>query len=112
MENENPNEIDVIIDKKLGGNYDMKSITGIAKLALRCVKDIPSSRPIVSEVAAVIKEAIIHENENNATLPISERIGIEHADFQSVHLRSRVESSGPKDMEWGDDSCNTPQVGR
>jgi hypothetical protein len=46
----------------------MKSIIGIAKVALRCVDTKPSSRTSVSEVVEEIKEAIIHENENNALL--------------------------------------------
>jgi hypothetical protein len=65
VENESGAEV---IDTRLGGNYDMKLINGISKVALRCVDTKPSSTPSVSEVVAEIKEAIIHENENNAPL--------------------------------------------
>jgi len=99
---ENHDEIAVIIDKRLGGNYDMKSITCIAKLALRCVQARPSSRPCVSEVVAEIKEAITHES--SGTLPNSEGIGIEFSDLQACPVRSRMDFSRPKDVEWGDNS--------
>jgi len=69
VENESGREIIEVIERSLGGNYDMKSITSIAKVVLRCVDTKPSSRMSVSEVVAEIKKAIIHENENNFPLP-------------------------------------------
>jgi len=105
--NENPGEIEEIVDKRLCGNYDMESITGIVKVALTCVEPKPSGRPTMSEVVGKIKEAIVHENGNNSLLPNSERIGMEYGD-----VRSRVDTSRPEDMEWGDNSCNLPHVGR
>lgn len=107
---ENSGQIAVIIDKRLGGNYDMQSITGIAKLALRCVDPSPSCRPSVSEVVAEIKEVIAHES--NGPLRNSEETGIQCRDLQACHIPSRVDLSQPKDMEWGDNSSNLPDVGR
>eukprot|EP00253_Pinus_taeda_P013508 PITA_13508 len=107
---ENPPEIAAIIDKKLEGSYDMRSITSIVKLALRCVEEKPSSRPSMSEVAADIKEALIHENERTAALSISEETGIEHGDAQSRPPRSPVEFSRSND--GGCDSSNILQEGR
>lgn len=107
VENESAEEIAEVIDGRLGGNYDMKSITGIAKVALRCVEAKPSSRPSVSEVVADIKEAIIHENENNAPLPNPEVIGIECGDLQCMPGCSQVDA-----MAWGDNSSNLPNEGR
>ena len=49
-----------IIDKKLGGNYDvksMKSIARVAKLALRCVHNSPKDRPSITEVVGELKDA-------------------------------------------------------
>eukprot|EP00253_Pinus_taeda_P021562 PITA_21562 len=50
-----------IIDKNMDGKYDMKSITMVAKLALRCVEDTPSCRPSMSEVVGELKEAFMYE---------------------------------------------------
>jgi serine/threonine protein kinase len=72
-----------IIDTSLNGNYSMESIALVAKLALRCVEDRPNCRPTISEVVGEIKEAIIHENENNAQFPLSDAIGIQYGDLQS-----------------------------
>jgi hypothetical protein len=103
---ENPGQIAEIIDKRLGLNYHMKSVKRIAKLALRCVKAKPSSRPSMSEVVAEIKLAIVHENDNNDSLPNSEGIGIEYGNLQEGEVLSQAEPSKPKDMEWGDNSSN------
>jgi hypothetical protein len=92
---ENGGEIAEIIDKRLGGNYDIKSIACIAKLAMRCVDARPSYRPSASEVVANIKEAIICE------------INIQHGDLQGGAVCSRVD-----DMEWEDNSSNLFQMGR
>lgn len=107
VENGSAEEIAEVIDGRLGSNYDMKSITGIAKLALRCVEAKPSSRPSVSEVVADIKEAIIHENENNALFRNPEVIGIECGDLQCMPGCSQVDA-----MAWGDNSSNLPNEGR
>jgi len=58
---ENPVKIVEIIDKKMDGNYNMKSITIVAKLALRCVEETSSSRPSMSEVVGELKEAFMYE---------------------------------------------------
>lgn len=46
--NENPRKIEKIIDKNMDGKYDMKSISSVAKVALRCVETQSSSRPNIS----------------------------------------------------------------
>ena len=104
-------EIGEIIDKRMGGNYDIKSIISFAKPALRCVDSKTYSRPSVTEVVAAIKEAIIHENNNNAP-PNSEEIVIEHGDWKAGPVRLHAESSKPKDMVWRDNSSNMSKVGR
>ena len=72
-------EIGEIVDKRMDGNYDIKSIVIVANPALRCVEANPSCRPSVSEIVAEIKEAIIHEsNNNNNSLRTCEGLGIEH----------------------------------
>jgi hypothetical protein len=53
-----PGKIEEIIDKRLGGNYDIKSITRVAKVAIRCVKAEPFYRPSMSEVVAELREAL------------------------------------------------------
>jgi len=58
---ENPVKIVEIIDKKMDGNYDMKSITIVAKLALRCIEETSSSRPSMSEVVGELREAFMYE---------------------------------------------------
>jgi len=85
-----------VIDTSLNGNYSMESIALVAKLALRCVEDRPYSRPTISEVVGEIKEAIIHENENNAQFPVSDAIGIQYGDLQS----QPSPSGKSKDVEW------------
>jgi len=62
--NENPGKIVEIIDKKMDGNYDMKSITIVAKLALRCVEQTSSWRPSMSEIVGELKEAFMYEKVN------------------------------------------------
>eukprot|EP01018_Ginkgo_biloba_P020941 Gb_12079 [translate_table: standard] len=54
-----------IIDKRLPSNYAMESVSHIAKLAMRCVRSEPSSRPTVSEIVIEIREAIRFQNNNN-----------------------------------------------
>lgn len=80
--------IEEIIDKRLGGNYNMESVTRVAKVAYRCVKAEPSSRPNVREVVAELTEAI--KLEDNDSFPASEHISIETEDLQnsSVSLSS------------------------
>jgi serine/threonine protein kinase len=58
---ENPGKIVEIIDKKMDGNYNMKSITIVAKLALRCVEEESSWRPSMNEVVGELKEAFMYE---------------------------------------------------
>ena len=104
---ENPSKIEEIVDKKLGGSYDMKSICCIVEVALQCVEPKPASRPTTSEVVKKIREAIVHENGNSSPLPNSEHINVEYGG-----VYSQVETSGPKEMEWADNSSNFPHVGR
>jgi serine/threonine protein kinase len=108
MDDYSSENIEVIVDKRLDGNYDLVSIVEVAKLAFRCVEATPSSRPSVSELVTQIKEAIICENENNSPPPISEGIG-SHLQASNVHPRA---ASIPRKMEWADNSSNLAQVGR
>lgn len=96
----------------MGGEYEIKSVISVAKVALRCVEGRPSSRPSVSEVVAEIREAIMHQNGSASPLPIGEEIDTEYGDLHGNPVRSRVDSGGQKNMEWGDNSSNLPQVGR
>jgi len=59
--NETPGKMVKIIDKDMDGKYDMKSITMVAKLALRCVEHTPCWRPSMSEVVGELKEAFMYE---------------------------------------------------
>eukprot|EP00253_Pinus_taeda_P021886 PITA_21886 len=58
---ETPGKMVKIIDKNMDGKYDMKSITIVAKLALRCVEHTSSWRPSMSEVVGELKEAFMYE---------------------------------------------------
>jgi len=55
---ENSDKIKEIIDKRLHVHYEMKSITSVANLAIRCVQRDPYFRPSVSEVVTELKENI------------------------------------------------------
>jgi len=55
---ENGGIIAEIIDKRLEGSYDLKSITRVAKVAMRCVEAKPSLRPSASEVVRELKKAM------------------------------------------------------
>lgn len=100
---ENGGKIIEIIDKMLRGGYDMKSMTRVAKIAMRCVQALPSSRPSVSEVVTELKEAMKHEDKD--CISIAEEIGIHNGDLL-------VKSSERKGMEWSDNSSNISKVGR
>eukprot|EP00253_Pinus_taeda_P032856 PITA_32856 len=73
---ENGGKIIDVIDKRLCGDYCMKSMINVAKTAMRCVQALPSSRPPVSEVVAELKEAIKHED--NDSMSIAEENGIQN----------------------------------
>ena len=109
---ENGGKITEIIDKRLGGRYDIKSISGVAKVAMRCVQALTSCRPNVSEIVAELKEAIKHED--IASLSVSEEIGryIESDDRLAASLYSSLEYTEPKAMEWSDNNSNLSKVGR
>ncbi|KAH9326582.1 hypothetical protein KI387_006760, partial [Taxus chinensis] len=77
---EDPGKIAEIVDKRLGNDYSIKSITRVAKLALRCVGGEPSSRPSVSRVVAELKEAMQY---HEASVDLSEEIDIDYGDQQS-----------------------------
>lgn len=56
-------KMEEIVDKRLSGNYDIRSITCVAKVAIRCVKAEPFYRPSITEVVAELREAIkLEEN--------------------------------------------------
>jgi hypothetical protein len=107
---ENAGKITEIIDKRLSGRYNMKSISLVIKLAMRCVQSEPSSRPSVSEVLAELKEATKHED--IASVSISNEIGIENDDLLAAPVYSSLDWSEPKPMEWSDNSSNISKVGR
>jgi len=96
---ENPQKIAEIIDKKLGENYNMKSIIRVARLAMKCVDSEPSSRPSASEILAELKAAMKEIDDMEC--------GQMHANPVSL-----LESSGDTGMECGDNSSNLCNVGR
>jgi len=85
---EDPRKVSKIIDKRLGDDYDMKSIIRVAKLAIRCVQEQPSHRPSVTEVVGELREAAKHDNND------SEDNGIECLDLEARPTYLRVESNG------------------
>jgi serine/threonine protein kinase len=107
---ENPGKIAEIIDKRLHGNYDMKSINLVAKVAMRCVQAEPCFRPSVSEVVVELKNAMKHEDK--ASISISEQIDIGADDLLAGPIYLSVDSSEPKGMEWSDNSANISKMGR
>lgn len=112
MDGDASHEIEVIIDQRLDGNYEMGSIIKVARLALQCVEATPCCRPSVSEVVTEIKEAITGGNEDNGSPPLlSHGIGIERRDFPASNVHTRADST-PRKMEWADNSSNLSQVGR
>lgn len=104
--NESHGKITEIIDKKLGDNYSLKSITNVAKLAIRCVQDQPSSRPSITEVVGELREAAKHDN------MVSEDIGTKSLHWEADHTNFSVESSVPIGMGWSDQSTTVLKVGR
>jgi hypothetical protein len=114
---ENPGKIAEIIDKRLHGNYDMKSINLVAKVAMRCVQAEPSFRPSASEVVVELKNAMKHEDK--ASISISETndllagpIYLSVDSNEGKVMEWSVGSSEPKEMEWSDNSANISKVGR
>eukprot|EP00253_Pinus_taeda_P009510 PITA_09510 len=105
VDNDNPSKIAEIIDKKLGGGYDITSITSVAKVAMRCVEAEPSSRPSMSEVVAELKEAIKQED-HRASVSIIEEIGSVCSDVLSGPVSICVDSSGGGGIEWNDNNIN------
>eukprot|EP00253_Pinus_taeda_P018112 PITA_18112 len=98
---ENGGKIIDVIDKRLCGGYDMKSVSNVAKIAMRCLQALPSRRPTVSEVVAELKEAIKVEEDKDC-ISIAEENGIQNGDV----------STKREGMEWSDNSCNMSNVGR
>ena len=103
---ENGGIITEIIDQRLRGNYEIKSVIRVAKLAMRCVHVERSSRPNVSEVVAELKEAIKHEDKDS--ISIAEDIGIQNEDLVAVV----ADWNKREGMEWSDNSSNISKVGR
>eukprot|EP01018_Ginkgo_biloba_P020942 Gb_12080 [translate_table: standard] len=66
-----------IIDKRLPSNYAMESVSHIAKLAMRCVRSEPSTRPTISEIVIEIREAIRFQNNNNNNVAEEIVMGLE-----------------------------------
>lgn len=105
---ENAAKMEEIIDKRLGRNYDMNSIIGVAKLAIRCVQAEPSCRPSIDEVVAKLKEAIKLEKDKDSL--ISE-IDIEYEDLGASSACYSVGSSGPKEMDSVESSSKISKQG-
>lgn len=105
---ENPGKLAEIVDKRSGKDYDIKSITVVAKLAIRCVQAVPSFRPHVSEIVAELKEALKLEKDNDSLIS---KTDIEYGDFSTSQVSFSVDSSGPKEMESAESSTsNRPAV--
>lgn len=77
--------------------YNMKSITRVAKVEMRCVEAQQSSRPSVSDVVEELKKALKIVNKAS----ISEEIRIEEGDW-----------SKGKGMEWSHNTFNISKTGR
>lgn len=103
---ENGGKIIEIIDRRLCGGYDMRSMTRVSRIALRCVQVTPSCRPSVSEVVAELKKAIKHEDK--VSISILEETCIQNGDL----LVDPTESTKREGMEWSDNSTNISKVGR
>jgi len=103
---ENGGIITEIIDQRLRGNYEIKSVIRVAKLAMRCVHVERSSRPNVSEIVAELKEAMKHEDKTCTST--SELFGIESGELSA----GQVETTKRRGMEWSDNSSNFPNAGR
>eukprot|EP01018_Ginkgo_biloba_P040774 Gb_37625 [translate_table: standard] len=103
-----PDELAKIIDKRLHSDYDIKSVSQMAKLAIRCVGTDPASRPTISEIITEIREALaLHSI--SAPTRISEEIEIKFEDLHtSTGAMSIEDSSGPKDIDSGGSSYNVP----
>ncbi|XP_059072107.1 probable leucine-rich repeat receptor-like protein kinase At2g28990 [Cryptomeria japonica] len=74
---EYPERIVQIVDKRLVDDYSLKSIARVAKLAIRCVGDKPSSRPSASEVLVEMKMAV---QCHASSVDLSEEIDIDYRD--------------------------------
>lgn len=85
-------KMEEIIDKRLDGNYDMKSITVVAKLAVRCVHAEPSSRPSVTEVVTELIEATKHDD-NGATVEESDSDYVDAQAGKAYQAVSSVDST-------------------
>jgi len=113
---ENPGRIAEIIDKRLDGSYDLKSITCVAKVAIRCVEAKLSIRPSVTEVVRELEMAMKIEDKASVSLSkdigITHDIGINRGNLFVGPLYLSLDSSEHKGMEWGDDNYNISKVGR
>ena len=47
-----------IVDKRLGGWYNIKSIVHVANVAWRCIASKPFRRPSISEIETQIRESV------------------------------------------------------
>eukprot|EP00253_Pinus_taeda_P016197 PITA_16197 len=109
-------EIDEIggrIDKRWDDSYELKSITRVAKVAMRCVEAKPSLRPSVSEVVRELKKAM--KIEEKVSISVAEDIDIKSVDLSVTSVTAlslSMDWRGRKGMEWSDDSSNPSNVGR
>lgn len=99
---EYPEKIVEIVDKRLVDDYSIKSIAHVAKLAIRCVGDKPTSRPSASEVLVEMKAAVQY---HAASLDLSEETDIDYQD-QLISQASLADSTAHKDIGSIDNSSN------
>lgn len=100
---EDPIKITEIIDKRLGSNYDQKSVIHVVKLALRCVSAELSSRPSISEVVIEIKLAIKYHNDSALSFQICEDTLTEYGDLQNTQV-CVSDYSGPVETGYSGNS--------
>ncbi|KAH9302098.1 hypothetical protein KI387_013681, partial [Taxus chinensis] len=87
---EDPLQILEIADKRLPNNSNMKSISNVAKLAMKCTADEPSSRPTINEVVVEIKEAMRYE----ATFgEVSGEMSLKYSDLDSRNVSESTSHS-------------------
>jgi len=52
----------VIVDSKLGGKFNSKSMKEVHNLALKCIDESPQNRPDIRKVVVVLRTAVETEN--------------------------------------------------
>ncbi|KAI4980037.1 hypothetical protein ZWY2020_016790 [Hordeum vulgare] len=60
--------IEMIVDTKMGGDYDINSVWKAADLALHCKRAVSQERPTMAEVVAQLKECLELENRRDGRI--------------------------------------------